>query len=128
MALNDIILNRRQAIIAGANALAERFGFLTLSTDTANDEHRTVGAVRTLLDRTVDALIFLTSGLKVVLGMLLAVLLSGPIIARGYLRSVTFFPVLISSVGVGLTFQVLRDPFNGIVNKLISSIYKPKAA
>ncbi|MCB0886442.1 MAG: LacI family DNA-binding transcriptional regulator, partial [Propionibacteriaceae bacterium] len=42
------------AIIAGANALAERFGFLTLSTDTENDEHRTVGAVRTLLDRTVD--------------------------------------------------------------------------
>ena len=30
------------AIIAGANALAERFGFLTLSTDTENDEHRTV--------------------------------------------------------------------------------------
>ena len=65
---------------------------------------------------------FLTSGLKVVLGMLLAVLLSAPIIARGYLRSVTFFPVLISSVGVGLTFQVLLDPFNGIVNKLISSV------
>ena len=52
------------AIIAGANALAERFGFRTLSTDT--DEHRTVGAVRTLLDRTVDALIFLTSGLNTI--------------------------------------------------------------
>ena len=32
---------------------------------------------------------FVTSGAKVVLGMLLAVVLSAPIIARGYLRSVT---------------------------------------
>lgn len=65
---------------------------------------------------------FLTSGSKVVLGMLLAVLLSAPIIARGYLRSVTFFPVLVSTVGVGLTFQVLLDPFHGVVNQAISSI------
>lgn len=65
---------------------------------------------------------FVTSGAKVVLGMLLAVVLSAPIIARGYLRSVTFFPVLVSAVGVGLTFQVLLDPFNGLVNQVISSI------
>jgi raffinose/stachyose/melibiose transport system permease protein len=65
---------------------------------------------------------FLTSGAKVVLGMLLAVVLSAPIIARGYLRSVTFFPVLVSAVGVGITFQVLLDPFHGIVNKLITSV------
>ncbi|MCA0294889.1 MAG: sugar ABC transporter permease [Actinobacteria bacterium] len=65
---------------------------------------------------------FITSAAKVVLGMLLAVVLSAPIIARGYLRSVTFFPVLVSAVGVGITFQVLLDPFNGIVNKLISSV------
>ncbi|MFT3889473.1 MAG: sugar ABC transporter permease [Arachnia sp.] len=64
----------------------------------------------------------ITSGSKVVLGMLLAVVLSGPIIARGYLRSVTFFPVLISAVGVGLTFQVLLDPFNGVVNKAITAV------
>jgi raffinose/stachyose/melibiose transport system permease protein len=65
---------------------------------------------------------FLTSGLKVVLGMLLAVVLSSPIIARGYLRSVTFFPVLVSTVGVGLTFQVLLDPFHGMVNQVLSGI------
>lgn len=64
----------------------------------------------------------ITSAAKVVLGMGLAVVLSAPIIARGYLRSVTFFPVLVSAVGVGITFQVLLDPFNGIVNKLITSI------
>ncbi|MFT4108215.1 carbohydrate ABC transporter permease [Propionicimonas sp.] len=65
---------------------------------------------------------FLTSGAKVVLGMLLAVVLSAPIIARGYLRSVTFFPVLVSAVGVGLTFQVLLDPFIGILNQAITAV------
>ncbi|GAA3879883.1 carbohydrate ABC transporter permease [Tessaracoccus defluvii] len=64
----------------------------------------------------------ITSGSKVVLGMFLAVILSTPLIARGYLRSVTFFPVLISSVGVGLTFQVLLDPFNGVVNKAWTAV------
>ncbi len=65
---------------------------------------------------------FVTSAAKVVLGMALAVVLSAPIIARGYLRSVTFFPVLLSSVGVGLTFQVLLDPFNGLVNSVVRGI------
>ena len=71
---------------------------------------------------------FLTSGLKVVLGMLLAVVLSLPIIARGYLRAVTFFPVLVSAVGVGLTFQILLNPFDGVVNgawKAISGMDGP---
>ncbi len=65
----------------------------------------------------------LTSGLKVVLGMLLAVVLTMPIIARGWLRSVTFFPVLVSSVGVGLTFKVLLDPFHGVINSAWSAIF-----
>jgi raffinose/stachyose/melibiose transport system permease protein len=42
---------------------------------------------------------FLTSGLKVVLGLALALLLSGTILGRGYLRSTIFFPVLVSTVG-----------------------------
>jgi len=65
---------------------------------------------------------FTTSAAKVVLGMLLAVVLSAPIVARGYLRSVTFFPVLVSTVGVGITFQVLLNPFHGVVNAVITSI------
>jgi raffinose/stachyose/melibiose transport system permease protein len=58
-----------------------------------------------------------TCGLKVVLGMALALLLTSPIIAKGFLRSVAFFPVLVSTIGVGLTFQVLMDPSNGLINK-----------
>lgn len=65
---------------------------------------------------------FLTSGSKVVLGLLLAVLLTAPIIARGYLRSVVFFPVLVSAVGVGLTFQVLLNPTTGLVNRVLAGI------
>jgi raffinose/stachyose/melibiose transport system permease protein len=59
----------------------------------------------------------LTSGLKVVLGLLLAVLLTSQIAARGYLRSVVFFPVLVSTVGVGITFTVLMHPTQGMINE-----------
>jgi raffinose/stachyose/melibiose transport system permease protein len=66
----------------------------------------------------VNTLIYgvITSGLKVVLGMLLAVLLTSQIIARGYLRSVVFFPVLLSGIGVGIMFQVLMNPERGLIN------------
>ncbi|MFC6157587.1 carbohydrate ABC transporter permease [Kribbella sp. NPDC058693] len=58
-----------------------------------------------------------TSGSKVVLGLLLAVLLTSQIVARGYLRSVVFFPVLVSTIGVGLTFTVLMNPEKGLINE-----------
>ncbi|MDI9891580.1 carbohydrate ABC transporter permease [Microbacterium sp. IEGM 1404] len=61
-----------------------------------------------------------TSGAKVILGLGLAVLLTSEIIGRGYLRAVTFFPVLVSTIGVGLTFKVLLDPFDGLVNGALS--------
>ncbi|MGC5173168.1 carbohydrate ABC transporter permease [Microbacterium sp. DT81.1] len=63
---------------------------------------------------------FLTSGLKVVLGLALAVLLTGAILGRGYLRSTIFFPVLVSTIGIGVTFKVLMDPFDGLINKSLA--------
>jgi raffinose/stachyose/melibiose transport system permease protein len=63
-----------------------------------------------------------TSGLKVVLGMLLAVLLTSRIVARGYLRSVVFFPVLLSGIGVGIMFQVLMNPDRGLINTSLAAI------
>lgn len=65
---------------------------------------------------------FLTSAVKVVLGLLLGTLLTSRIIARGYLRSVVFFPVLVSTIGIGITFKVLLNPFGGIVNTALSWI------
>lgn len=59
----------------------------------------------------------LTSGMKVVLGMLLGVFLTSQILARDYLRSVVFFPVLVSTVGVGITFTALMHPTQGFINE-----------
>lgn len=61
-----------------------------------------------------------TSGAKVVLGLLLAVFLTSQIIARGWLRSVVFFPVLVSTIGVGITFQVLMNPQEGLINESLA--------
>ena len=63
-----------------------------------------------------------TSGLKVVIGMLLALLLTGPIIGRTFLRSVAFFPVLVSTVGVGIAFQVLMHPTEGAINNALEVV------
>ena len=64
----------------------------------------------------------ITSGLKVVLGMALALLLTSKIIARGYLRSVIFFPVLVSTIGIGLTFTVLMNPERGLINQALNAV------
>ncbi|MEV0646286.1 sugar ABC transporter permease [Phytomonospora sp. NPDC050363] len=61
-----------------------------------------------------------TSVSKVVLGFGLAVLLTSRIVARGYLRSVVFFPVLVSTIGVGLTFTVLMNPDTGLINRSLA--------
>lgn len=61
-----------------------------------------------------------TSGLKVVLGMLLALVLTSNIRLRGVLRSLVFFPVLVSTVAVGITFSVLLAPDTGLVDTVLS--------
>ena len=63
----------------------------------------------------------LTSGLKTVCGLLLAVLLTGEIVARGLLRTVMFFPVLVSTIGVGIAFTVMMHPTRGIINVSLES-------
>lgn len=63
-----------------------------------------------------------TSGLKVVIGMALGVLLTSQIIARGYLRSVVFFPVLVSTIGVGITFAAMMDPTDGLINEALALV------
>jgi len=65
-----------------------------------------------------------TSGFKVVFGLALAILLTGRLRAKGFLRSVVYFPVLVSTIGVGFTFSVLLDPNYGAVNKTIVAIGK----
>lgn len=59
---------------------------------------------------------FLTSGAKVVIGMALGIWLSGAIFAKNYLRAVIFFPALVSTIGVGITFKALMAPEKGLIN------------
>ena len=70
----------------------------------------------------VNTLIYavITSGLKVIVGMLLGVLLTSNIRVRTFLRSLVFFPVLVSTVGIGITFTALMHPTNGAINVALS--------
>lgn len=56
-----------------------------------------------------------TSVLKVVLGLLVAVFLTSAMRGTSFYRSVVFFPVIVSTVGVGFTFSALMRP-DGIIN------------
>jgi raffinose/stachyose/melibiose transport system permease protein len=68
----------------------------------------------------------ITSAAKVIIGFFLAVLLTGPVIGRGYLRAVIFFPVLLSTIGVGIMFKSLLDPFHGMVNAVLGFFGLPQ--
>ncbi len=61
----------------------------------------------------------ITSGFKVLIGLPLAALLTSRLRSKGILRSVVFFPVLVSTVAVGITFAVLMHPSQGLINKTI---------
>jgi raffinose/stachyose/melibiose transport system permease protein len=53
------------------------------------------------------------------------VLLTSNIVGRDLLRSLVFFPVLVSTVGVGLTFAVLMDPVDGLFNTALEAVGLP---
>jgi raffinose/stachyose/melibiose transport system permease protein len=65
---------------------------------------------------------FLTSASKTVLGLLLAVLLTSGILWQGFLRAVVFFPVLVSTIGVGITFAALMHPTKGVINLVLAVV------
>lgn len=77
-----------------------------------------------LVQGLVNTLIYavVTSGVKSVLGLLLAVLLTSGIWFQGFLRSVVFFPVLVSTIGVGITFAALMHPTKGVINLGLGSL------
>jgi len=63
-----------------------------------------------------------TSGAKTVLGLLLAVLLTSGIYAQGFLRTLVFFPVLVSTIGIGIAFAELMHPTRGAINVALELI------
>ena len=62
---------------------------------------------------------FLGSGSITVLAFLLAVFLTGKIRTKNFIRSIVFFPNLVSAIAVGITFTAMMHPTKGIINRLI---------
>jgi raffinose/stachyose/melibiose transport system permease protein len=77
-----------------------------------------------LVQGITNTLIFaiVTCTLKMVFGLALAVLLTSDIRFRSLLRSVVFFPVLVSAVGVGIAFSAMMHPTRGIINLALDFI------
>lgn len=68
----------------------------------------------------------LTSGLKVVISLPLAMLLTSRIYLKGLLRGIIYFPVLASTIAVGITFSMLMQPSVGLINTVLSTIGLPE--
>lgn len=68
----------------------------------------------------------LTSGLKVIISLPLAMLLTSNIRFKGLLRSIIFFPVLVSTVAVGITFSTLMQPSVGLINTTLGFFGLPQ--
>lgn len=64
----------------------------------------------------------LTCGFKVVVGFLIGVFLTSSIKTKNLLRSVVFFPNLVSTIAVGITFTALMHPSKGLINKVLELI------
>lgn len=65
---------------------------------------------------------FSTSGAKVILAFFVALFLTSKIKMRGALRSVVFFPHLVSNVAIGITFCAFMHPTKGIFNVILTAL------
>ena len=68
----------------------------------------------------------LTSGFKVIISLPLAMLLTANIRLKGTLRSIVFFPTLVSIVAIGITFSTLMQPSTGLINTALSALGLPQ--
>jgi raffinose/stachyose/melibiose transport system permease protein len=65
----------------------------------------------------------LTCGIKVVLGLVFGAVLSSTFLrSRNALRSILFFPNLISTLAVGITFRSLMHPTRGLINTSLAAL------
>jgi raffinose/stachyose/melibiose transport system permease protein len=61
-----------------------------------------------------------TALLKVVFGLIFAVFLCSKLKSKSFLRSAIFFPTLVSTIAIGITFSVLMHPSNGLINQALA--------
>ncbi|MBB6632831.1 carbohydrate ABC transporter permease [Cohnella thailandensis] len=57
---------------------------------------------------------------KVAGGLLLGVFLTSKIRSRNYLRSIVFFPTLVSTIAVGIVFSMMMHPTTGLLNTTLA--------
>lgn len=84
-----------------------------------SDPHLTGGLINTIIYAV------LTSGLKVIISLPLAVLLTSRLRTKGLLRSIVFFPAIVSTVAVGITFAALMQPTTGLINTALGTLGLP---
>ena len=92
------------------------------------DNYRTFVGDPQLLSGLRNTIIYavLTSGLKVIISLPLAMLLTSNLRLKGLLRGIIFFPVLVSTVAVGITFATLMQPSIGLINTALGIIGLPQ--
>ena len=64
----------------------------------------------------------ITTTLKVVMGLLLALLVNRGLKLQNFLRTVFFFSMILSTVAVGLMFSSLYYPTYGLINSILTWI------
>jgi raffinose/stachyose/melibiose transport system permease protein len=91
------------------------------------DNYRTFVTDPQLLSGLRNTIIYavMTSGLKVVIALPLAMLLTSSIKLKGLFRGIIFFPVLVSTVAVGITFATLMQPSIGLINTALGFLGLP---
>ena len=62
----------------------------------------------------------LTSGIKVILAFFIAIFLTSKIKSKNVLRSIVFFPNLVSAIAIGIAFKALMHPTNGLINRALN--------
>lgn len=87
------------------------------------DNFKTFFSDESLYSSIINTMIYaiLTCVLKLVIAFFLAVFLTSKIKTKNFLRSVVFFPNLISTVAVGITFSALMHPTKGLINQVLTT-------
>ncbi|GAA3331290.1 hypothetical protein GCM10020331_087290 [Ectobacillus funiculus] len=64
----------------------------------------------------------MTCGLKVILGLLLGVFLSSKLKTVSFIRSMVFFPTLLSTIAIGMAFAMMMHPTQGLINLALQAV------
>lgn len=65
---------------------------------------------------------FSTSALKVIIAFFIALFLTSKIKTKNFLRSLVFFPNLVSAIAIGIVFKALMHPSKGLFNAVLDAI------